>query len=170
MTSRHPADHSPQRAAINQLIVAVRSVMHPTNEIAVRLGVKPDEIEWTADSPAGLTIKTRGTDTLLVVVPDDHPDAEGKTGVMLAAMPSERGANVIDGHTCWNRFPVYVGPGDPGDAGATPDQPVPVAVDDDGLDALDKDQLVALCEQRGIDIDKRWGVAKLRGLLRGEEA
>lgn len=36
----------------------------------------------------------------------------------------------------------------------------------DELDGLDKDQLVALAEERGVEIDKRWGDKKIVAAIR----
>src|SRR5690606_23320890 len=58
------------------------------------------------DSPAGTIIRTKD-DVAYVIVPDDTPDHEGKTGVMLLAAPSEGPILVADGRTTWNGFPVY---------------------------------------------------------------
>jgi hypothetical protein len=81
--------------------------MLKTNDAARLLGCKPSEIESIADSPAGVVITT--TDNVAMIdVPVDHPDGEGKTGLMLLAAPSETPVAVVDGRTLWNSTPLYV--------------------------------------------------------------
>lgn len=84
-------------------------------EAAARLlGCKPDEVARVDDSPAGQVIVTRDG-TSYIDVPDDNPDGEGKTGLMLLAAPSEKPVKRVDGHTSWNSFPLYVMPADTAD-------------------------------------------------------
>lgn len=66
-------------------------------ELARRMGIKADEIEDVSDGPAGLVIATRDGATY-IDVPEDNPDAEGKTGLMFLSAPSE----TFDGS-----FPVF---------------------------------------------------------------
>lgn len=70
-------------------------------EVARALGVKPDEIVDVTDSPAGLLITTAPA-TTYIEVPADRPDADGKTGLMFLAAPTERYRGT---------FPVYAQPG-----------------------------------------------------------
>ena len=61
-------------------------------------------------------------------------------------------------------------------SGARRELPVPLGVRDDApgtvddepapdLDALDKEQLIALAAARGIDVSARWGAARLRDTI-----
>ena len=75
-------------------------------QAAKLLGCKTSEIASIGDSPAGVVIST--TDgTGYVIVPDDLPDHEGKTGLMLLAAPSDAPVAVLDGHSMWNGFPLF---------------------------------------------------------------
>lgn len=59
-----------------------------TTTAAEALGVPAREIADVLESPAGLVVHT--TDGVgYIIVPDDQPDADGKTGLMLLAKPTE---------------------------------------------------------------------------------
>lgn len=74
--------------------------------LARELGMKEREIFDAEDSPAGVVVNlTDGTS--LVIVEDDNPDAEGKTGVMFLAAPI-----TPDGKPYRGDFPVYAQPTD----------------------------------------------------------
>jgi hypothetical protein len=65
------------------------------------LGVPRSEISEVTDAPAGDVIVTEDA-ARYVVVPDDQPDARGKTGLMYLVAPTT-------GYT--GSFPVYAQPG-----------------------------------------------------------
>jgi hypothetical protein len=46
-------------------------------------------------------------------------------------------------------------------------EPEPEEPEGDGLDELDKDALVDLAAEKGVEIDKRWGTAKIADAIRG---
>lgn len=73
-------------------------------EAAALLGMKESEVVDVADSPAGDLITTVGGTVLLNC---EVPDADGKTGLMYLAAPTE---------TYGGSFPIYAQPG----AKATP--------------------------------------------------
>jgi hypothetical protein len=73
---------------------------------ALLLGVPAREVDTIADSPAGVVITTIDG-TAMLHVADDNPDAEGKTGLMLLAAPTENPVATINGVTTWNGFPVF---------------------------------------------------------------
>ena len=53
-------------------------------------------------------------------------------------------------------------PADDVDPAAVPDGDAPTGDAPEGLDALGKDQLIALAAKHGIDVSARWGAARLR--------
>lgn len=53
------------------------------------LGCKPDEVVEVTHSDRGVVIDT-GAGGRYIVVPDDQPDGEGKTGVMMLLDPADR--------------------------------------------------------------------------------
>jgi hypothetical protein len=71
------------------------------------LGLPAREVVDVDDTPAGRVV-TVASGVQYVIVPDDQPDADGKTGVMYLAAPTDRYAG---------SFPVYAQPG----ADDTPD-------------------------------------------------
>lgn len=85
-----------------------------TNHDAARLlGMKTSEIASVEDTDAGVVIGT--TDGVYtIVVPEDHPDAEGKTGPMYYGAPS----NPYRGSA-----PVYAAPKRPAKAEPTVAEP-----------------------------------------------
>ncbi len=85
------------------------------HEAAQVLGMKKREVLSVQDSPAGPVIETFDG-CAYIVVPDDLPDAAGRTGLMLFRAPSANGS--------W-AMPVYEQPG----AADTEVEPAP---DDDG--------------------------------------
>lgn len=116
------------------------------------LDCKESEVASVADAPAGLVIAT--TDgTGYVLVPDDQPDAEGKTGLMLLSAPSEKPVAVVDGCTLWNAFPVYV-------------SPVPLA-DEESADAEEVAEVDAEARVRS-ELDER-GIGELRDLAKARD-
>ena len=76
-------------------------------EAAALLGVKVSEVAAVDESDGGPVITTTAG-TRYVVLAEGAPDAEGKTGLMLLAAPSDAPVAVTDGLTCWNSFPLYV--------------------------------------------------------------
>jgi len=80
--------------------------MH-TREAAALLGVKPSEVATVDESDGGPVITT-AAGVRYVVLAEGATDAEGKTGLMLLAAPSDAPVAVIDGRTCWNSFPLFV--------------------------------------------------------------
>lgn len=69
-------------------------------DAARALSVNTAEIGSVEDSPAGVIVTT--TDGVrYVIVPDDSPDAEGKTGLMFLAAPHENYGG---------SFPIYAQP------------------------------------------------------------
>jgi len=59
-------------------------------DAAAILGIKTDELRDVEDSPAGALLTT--TDGCrFIVVPEDQPDANGNTGLMLLVAPNETG-------------------------------------------------------------------------------
>lgn len=73
---------------------------------ARRLSMPVEEIAAVEDSPAG-TIITTVDGTRMIDVPDDTPDAEGKTGLMLLVKPDPKRLYA---------FPVYAAPADDDEA------------------------------------------------------
>ena len=69
-------------------------------QAAARLGVPTRELAEVFDTPAG-TVCVGIDGSRLVIVPDDRPDAEGKTGVMFFVLPHEKYRGT---------FPVYAQP------------------------------------------------------------
>lgn len=99
--------------------------------VAARLlGCKLSEIDRVDSSPAGDVIVTRDGASY-VNVPENNPDSEGKTGLMLLAAPSDHPVAVVDGHSFWNSFPLY----------RMPDEDTDDGTDDDGVagDTFDTD-------------------------------
>lgn len=83
--------------------------------IAARLGVPAREIASITETPAGVVVV--GVDgSQLIVVPDDRPDAEGKTGVMFFTLPHPKYRGT---------FPVYAQPLDDDQADDVEPQPAP---------------------------------------------
>lgn len=80
-------------------------------EAARALSIEEAEVRQVSDSPAGPIVQT--TDGVLyVIVPEESPDADGKTGLMFLAAP----------HPRYNGpFPVY---SQPREAGADEGEPV----------------------------------------------
>lgn len=116
-------------------------------EAAARLGLPVTEIRDVNDSPAGdIVVTTDGV--AYIVVPDDNPDSEGKTGVMYLAAPHERYADV---------FPVYAAPSDDDE------------VERDG-GVLSKADLIARARELGIDANGKWGEKKLIAAIADAEA
>lgn len=71
------------------------------DEAAAALNIKAKEVADVEDSPAGPVITT--TDGVrYVIVPEDQPDANGKTGLMFLAAPNLTGD--------WP-MPIYAQPG-----------------------------------------------------------
>lgn len=68
---------------------------------AKALSLEESEISDVVDSDAGPLITTTDGQTY-IVVPEDQPDADGKTGVMFAKAPHEKYGGT---------FPVYAQPG-----------------------------------------------------------
>lgn len=58
-----------------------------TAQAATFLGVKATEVDDVLESPAGPVI-VMATGVTYVVVPDDQPDGDGKTGLMYLAKPN----------------------------------------------------------------------------------
>jgi hypothetical protein len=109
------------------------------------------EILAVDESPAGDLITTFDGNTM-VLVPEDRPDFDGKTGLMflVAPVPPE-GRPYVGG------FPVYTNP--PAD-----DMPVVAPAADAGerdLGVPTKDELLARARELGIDADGRWGEKRL---------
>ena len=67
-------------------------------EAARVLGLKADEVAGVEETPVGPVITVAGSGARYVVVPDDQPDAEGKTGLMFAEKPDPKRVYT---------FPVY---------------------------------------------------------------
>ena len=76
-------------------------------QAAALLGAKVSEIAAVDESDGGPVITTTAG-TRYVVLAEGATDAEGKTGLMLLAAPSDAPVAVIDGRTCWNSFPLFV--------------------------------------------------------------
>lgn len=146
--------------------------MLKTRDAADLLGVPAREIGSIASSPAGDVITT--TDgTAYIVVPADTPDAEGKTGLMLLAAPSE--ASLVAGDiergtiTAWNGFPVFAS--DALTENETPAAAPPPADDVvDGLDALTLDELKAIAEPLDVKASGRSNQDKHDSLVAGIRA
>lgn len=104
-------------------------------EAATLLGAKPAEIAAVDESDGGPVITTT-TGTRYAVLAEDAPDAEGKTGLMLLAAPSDGPVATVDGRTTWNGFPLHVPWPDPDHdpapavEGPTGADPAPVETDD----------------------------------------
>lgn len=78
------------------------------HQAAALLGARTDEIHSVEETPAGdMIVTTDGT--AMVVVPDDRPDAEGKTGLMYLVAPTENYRGT---------YPVYANPDLDGEADA----------------------------------------------------
>ena len=112
-------------------------------EAARLLGAAEREVLWTEDSPAGVVIATFDGSSYLVV-PENAPDGAGKTGLMFLAAPTENYAG---------SFPVYAAPAGEEDSAVLDTQ------------TLDKPALIALAEQRGVAVDRRWSAARIAHAL-----
>jgi hypothetical protein len=66
------------------------------------LGMPPSELGDPMDSPGGLVIESLADGLRYIVVPEDNPDADGKTGLMFLGAPQLEGDRVYVGN-----FPVY---------------------------------------------------------------
>ncbi len=73
---------------------------------AARLGIPADEVVDFLEDEAGLVITTSDGQSY-IVVDEDHPDADGKTGLMFLAAPSE---------TYAGGFPVFAQPAEQDEA------------------------------------------------------
>lgn len=96
---------------------------------AALLGIPAREVAEVGNTPAGDVITTRDG-VAYVLVPDDTPDAEGKTGLMLLAAPSEQSVYVEDlgagaTRSWWNGFPLFASD-ELLDVDVDPDAPPPV--------------------------------------------
>lgn len=106
------------------------------DEAARRIGAKRGEVVDVLDSPAGPVIAHRDG-TRLIVVADDQPDAEGKTGLMFLANPHPHASKggTVD-------FPIYA-PHAEDDAAAEDEA--------ESYDDLNVKALQALLDERGLD-------------------
>jgi hypothetical protein len=77
------------------------------SSVARTLGMKPSEVLDAEDTDAGLVVDIFDG-TRLIIVPDDAPDADGKTGVMYLAAPISAGGKDYTGDA-----PVYAQPVEP---------------------------------------------------------
>ena len=115
---------------------------------AALLGQPVDEIADVEETDLGTLIKT-SDGTVMIDVPADRPDQEGKTGLMLAVAPKR-----YSGH-----FPVYVGLPAPetddeveyADGGVIDDPGTPETVQPPAHVGLNADERVAL-ELEAIDL------------------
>lgn len=128
------------------------------------LSMRPADIVEADEAPAGFVMTTRDG-VRMVDVPEDQPDAEGKTGLMLLVKPNPKRTYA---------FPVYAQPVDADDetepeSETEPQVPAPpragrgsgvkawrkfadaVGVDLGG--ATSRDDVIAACEAAGV-IDK----------------
>lgn len=147
------------------------------------LGVPVTEIAEVLDSPAGDLITTADGQTY-VHLPDDQPDASGRTGLMFLQPPHDRYVGsfpVYDGTVTVDPGPAEVAPkrrkrttqpaepttsdqqptgaaGDAGD-GVAGDDPAEVLAAE--LAALDKDELLAVARDRGIDVQPTWAAERI---------
>jgi hypothetical protein len=139
--------------------------MLKTHEAAALLGIPKREVADVASSPAGDVIRTTDGTAYLVA---DTPDAEGKTGLMLLAAPSEASLVIGDPDrgtvTLWNGFPVFAS-----DA-LVDEAPAAVDPDGDGLDDLTLDQLTAIAAEIGVKASGRSNQAKHDSLVEGIRA
>ena len=121
-------------------------------EAAHTLGMAEREIDDVLDSPAGPIVKTTDGQTY-VIVPADHPDAEGKTGLMFLAAPHDRYIGT---------FPVYAQPGSEIIADAL-GQDAESIERDLGIDLsiFDKPELLAHARQLGVEVKDSWTSAKI---------
>ena len=71
-------------------------------EFCQLLGMPPSELGDPMDSPGGLVIESLADGLCYIVVPEDTPDADGKTGLMYLGAPLLDGDRVYIGD-----FPVY---------------------------------------------------------------
>lgn len=69
---------------------------------------KRNEVVDAYDAPGGTVVTTFDGQTY-IIVPEDKPDAEGKTGVMWLSAPPR----IVDGHVepYAGTFPVFANPG-----------------------------------------------------------
>lgn len=143
-------------------------------QAAALLGVKVKEIAAVADSPAGVVITTTD-DVGYLLVDKRNPDAEGKTGLMLLAAPTEQSVAVLDGCTQWNGFPVFVSEdlvddepaaGEPAAAKPKRGKKPPAPTVDD-LDSKTLDELLAIAEPLAVKPKGRSMAAKHASLVAG---
>lgn len=131
--------------------------MDPTT-IARKLGMKASEVLSTEEAPAGLVVRLFDG-TVLIDVPADQPDGEGKAGVMFLVAPDGVKPDQPLG------FPVYALPVD--DLPELDDDEC--EPDDDGdhdavpsaLEELSKPELVALAEKAGVEHKATWSKARI---------
>lgn len=76
-------------------------------QAAALLGAKVSEIAAVDESDGGPVITTTAG-TRYAVLAEGAPDAEGKTGLMLLAAPTDSPVATVDGITSWNGFPLHV--------------------------------------------------------------
>jgi hypothetical protein len=127
--------------------------MMDTAKAAQLLGAKESEIVSIGDAPAGVVIATADGGAY-IVVPDDRPDREGKTGLMLLAAPSDAPVLFDEAtqRTCWNAFPLYVSDveltddGDGPSSELSPPAPVDGSVDLESLTLQQLQDLPAAAE------------------------
>lgn len=99
-----------------------------TRAAAALLGAKLSEVA-AVDESDGAAVITTTAGVRYVVLAEDAPDAEGKTGLMLLAAPSDGPVSTIDGITRWNSFPLHVPHPDPtSDGEEVPGEEVPAEV------------------------------------------
>lgn len=146
--------------------------MMKTAAAAALLGIPVREVTSVASSPAGDVITTHdGVAYLLAAV----ADAEGKTGLMLLAAPSE--ASLVAGDpetgtiTTWNGFPVFASD-ELTEAPADGEPPAGPAGDvvDDGLEALTLDELKVIAADLDVQAAGRSNHDKHASLVAGIRA
>ncbi len=120
------------------------------------------EIIAVADSPAGDMITTFDGNTF-VVVPDDAPDFDGKTGLMFLVPPVPPNGRPYVGD-----FPVFTNP--PDDA-----YPSPEEIESEGRElgiesSASKDELIDRARELGISVNLRWGERRLIEEIAAAEA
>jgi hypothetical protein len=121
------------------------------------MGCPVSEIVEVGESPAGDLITTFDGN-VFIIVPDEAPDYDGKTGLMFLVSPvPPSGLPYLGG------FPVFTNPPDALDM-----LPVELGERDGGV--ATKDDLVARARNLGIDVKGNWGEKRLLEAIAAAES
>lgn len=126
-------------------------------------GVPMDGIEVPADGTWSPTITGDGSGTALPPAPDPG-DSDGITPLEASDGPAPQ-LDPADGPDAPAPDASGPPPADGPDAPPTADSRPAAADVTPDLDTLDRDQLIALAAERGVEVSPRWGEKRLRAAL-----